>query len=112
MGPFLLKRYSIPILIFPWFVELPAFIFLGIWIIMQFFNATAGQGVDGIAWWAHIGGFVVGSILCLPTFIRLGGLRFWKDSSGHPPHPEAEYTLVKSAIPKVKSRLGKKSPWS
>ena len=56
----------IPIIIIPWFVELPAFIFLGLWFAIQFFNA-AGSGSSGIAWWAHVGGFITGIIL-----IKLG----------------------------------------
>jgi hypothetical protein len=53
----------IPILIIPWFVEIPAFFFLGIWFVMQFINA-AGSHLHGggIAWWAHIGGFAFGII--------------------------------------------------
>ena len=51
----------IPIIIIPWFIELPAFIFLGIWFLLQFFNAAISSGsAGGIAWWAHIGGFVFG----------------------------------------------------
>lgn len=53
----------IPIFIFPLFVEIPAFFFLGIWFFMQLFNAALGGGsMSGIAWWAHIGGFVFGVI--------------------------------------------------
>ncbi|MFH2066810.1 MAG: rhomboid family intramembrane serine protease [Pseudomonadota bacterium] len=53
----------IPIIIIPWFVELPAFIFLGIWILMQMLNAAGSQaGAAGIAWWAHIGGFLFGIV--------------------------------------------------
>ncbi len=53
----------IPVLIFPLFVRIPAFIFLGIWFFLQFINAT-GQGAGaGIAWWAHIGGFLSGMAL-------------------------------------------------
>lgn len=52
----------IPIIIFPLFVEIPAFFFLGFWFIMQFVNA-AGSAAGGIAWWAHVGGFVFGMIL-------------------------------------------------
>jgi membrane associated rhomboid family serine protease len=59
----------IPILIFPWFVELPALVFLGFWFVSQIFSgvlalATAG-GVQagGVAWWAHIGGFIYGLAL-------------------------------------------------
>jgi len=53
----------IPIIFIPWFVEIPAFFFLGFWFVMQFINAAASQGgVGGIAWWAHVGGFVFGII--------------------------------------------------
>jgi len=52
----------IPIIIFPWFVEIPAFFFIGIWFALQLLNAAGSQGAGGIAWWAHIGGFVFGII--------------------------------------------------
>lgn len=52
----------------PYFV-VPAVFFLGLWFILQFFSGTlslmAGSGgVGGIAWWAHIGGFVFGALIC------------------------------------------------
>lgn len=51
----------IPILFLPWFVEIPAALFLGFWILIQFLNATLTSGqVTGVAWWAHVGGFAVG----------------------------------------------------
>jgi hypothetical protein len=50
----------IPIIIFPWFVEIPAFIFLGVWFLIQFVNAAGSSSGSGIAWWAHIGGFIAG----------------------------------------------------
>ncbi|WP_300462422.1 rhomboid family intramembrane serine protease [Desulfobacula sp.] len=53
----------IPIIIIPWFVEIPAFIFLGIWFLIQFLNAAGSSAGSGIAWWAHIGGFVAGLLL-------------------------------------------------
>lgn len=51
----------IPIVFIPIFIEIPAFMFLGLWILFQFVNA-AGSGGAGIAWWAHIGGFIFGII--------------------------------------------------
>jgi membrane associated rhomboid family serine protease len=51
----------IPIIIIPWFVEIPAFFFLGFWFLIQFLSATSGAAGD-IAWWAHIGGFVFGMV--------------------------------------------------
>src|SRR5580700_7221587 len=58
----------IPILFFPFFFELPAVIFLAIWFFIQLFSGTAmlanpGQ-VGGIAFWAHVGGFIAGMLLC------------------------------------------------
>lgn len=53
----------IPIIIIPWFVEIPAFIFLGFWFFIQFFNAAGSGAGAGIAWWAHIGGFIAGFVL-------------------------------------------------
>jgi membrane associated rhomboid family serine protease len=46
-------------------IELPAIAFLGFWFIMQFFSgayalALGAAGRGGVAWWAHIGGFVAG----------------------------------------------------
>jgi membrane associated rhomboid family serine protease len=54
----------IPILIIPFFFEIPAFFFLGMWFFLQFLQAAGSHGaMTGIAWWAHIGGFVFGMIL-------------------------------------------------
>ncbi|MBU4002546.1 MAG: rhomboid family intramembrane serine protease [Proteobacteria bacterium] len=54
----------IPILFIPWFVEIPAYFFLGLWFLLQILNAAGSHGqMAGIAWWAHIGGFIFGMIL-------------------------------------------------
>ncbi|TYT73612.1 rhomboid family intramembrane serine protease [Desulfobotulus mexicanus] len=58
----------IPIFIFPLFIEIPAFIYMGIWFMFQVLNAMGGGG--GVAWWAHIGGFVMGALL-LRFLVRL-----------------------------------------
>ncbi|NWF92117.1 MAG: rhomboid family intramembrane serine protease [Syntrophaceae bacterium] len=53
----------IPIFLFLQFVELPAFIFLGYWFLIQLVSAgLTPSNVGGIAFWAHIGGFVAGFI--------------------------------------------------
>jgi rhomboid family protein len=53
----------IPIFFIPFFIEIPAFFFLGIWFFLQFLNAAGSFGASGgIAWWAHIGGFVLGIV--------------------------------------------------
>jgi membrane associated rhomboid family serine protease len=53
----------IPIFFFFQFVELPAFVFLGYWLLIQLFSAgLTPKNVGGVAWWAHIGGFIAGLI--------------------------------------------------
>jgi rhomboid family protein len=58
----------IPIIIYPWIVEISAFIFLGFWFVMQLYSGfqslsvPAGASMGGIAWWAHVGGFVFGML--------------------------------------------------
>jgi membrane associated rhomboid family serine protease len=60
-----------PIIFIPYFFEIPAYFFLGIWFVLQFINAAASHGdVAGIAWWAHIGGFIFG-IIFLKLFLLL-----------------------------------------
>lgn len=54
----------IPIIIIPWLIEIPAFVFLGLWFLFQFLSAASSPGsASGIAWWAHIGGFIGGMVL-------------------------------------------------
>jgi membrane associated rhomboid family serine protease len=63
----------IPIFIFPWFVRIPALVYLGLWFITQLWSGlismTVADGVSmgGVAWWAHIGGFIVGFFMAIPT---------------------------------------------
>ncbi len=46
--------------------RIPAYIFLGGWIILQFMSLRAPQGEgQAVAWWAHIGGFATGLVLTL-----------------------------------------------
>jgi membrane associated rhomboid family serine protease len=61
----------IPIFFIPYFINIPAYIFLGLWFLLQFINAAGSHGAaGGIAWWAHIGGFVFG-IVFLKLFTAL-----------------------------------------
>jgi membrane associated rhomboid family serine protease len=63
----------IPILFIPYFIEIPAYFFLGMWFVLQFLNAAgSGGAAGGVAWWAHIGGFVFGMLL-LKAFDALPG---------------------------------------
>lgn len=57
----------VPIFILPLLIPIPAFIFLGIWFIGQLYSGTATLMLDndatGIAFWAHIGGFIAGTLI-------------------------------------------------
>lgn len=58
----------VPIFLFFTLVEIPAVLFLFLWFFMQFLNGAiaitlVSQVTGGVAWWAHIGGFVAGFFL-------------------------------------------------
>jgi membrane associated rhomboid family serine protease len=57
----------IPLGFFIRITELPALVVLGLWFVLQLISgagALANQAqAGGVAWWAHIGGFVVGAVI-------------------------------------------------
>lgn len=76
LGAFLVLRPSarivtlFPLVVYWAMAEIPALLFLPVWFGMQFFNgflslqaARGTQEVAGIAWWAHVGGFVFGALI-------------------------------------------------
>jgi hypothetical protein len=66
----------VPIFIFFYFIEVPAFLFLGLYIVLQFLYGLPSLSggpteAQGIAWFAHIGGFFAGFFF----LFLLGGRR-------------------------------------
>jgi membrane associated rhomboid family serine protease len=62
----------VPIIFIFTIIEIPAVIFLGFWFVLQLFSgwlALHGTNAGGVAWWAHIGGFIFG-IVAIPFFVR------------------------------------------
>ncbi len=60
----------IPLFFFFWTIEVPALILLGYWFLIQFFTGFQMQAIQaatrgGVAWWAHVGGFIMGLALAL-----------------------------------------------
>jgi hypothetical protein len=56
----------VPIFFYVEIMVLPAPIFLGLWFVLQFVQGIGSIGAvqtGGVAWWAHIGGFVVGVVV-------------------------------------------------
>jgi membrane associated rhomboid family serine protease len=69
----------VPILFIFTIIEIPAAIFLILWFIAQLYSglfAMQGASASGIAWWAHIGGFVFGVIM-ISFFARRTAYRNW-----------------------------------
>jgi membrane associated rhomboid family serine protease len=54
----------VPVFIIPFLFEIPAIIFLGFWFVSQLWSGVLSlvnpTAYGGIAWWAHIGGFLAG----------------------------------------------------
>ena len=71
--PYARVQTLIPLFIFVQVIEIPAVIVLGFWFLLQFisgaatFATTNAANTGGVAWWAHVGGFLVG-ILLLAVF--------------------------------------------
>jgi membrane associated rhomboid family serine protease len=68
--PWARVRTIIFIFIFFTIVTLPAFILIGLWFLLQFFDGVAAlsnvqQGMGGVAYFAHVGGFVTGLVITL-----------------------------------------------
>lgn len=61
----------VPVFFWPFIVEIPAVFYLGAWFVSQLLSGTmallAPGDFEGVAWWAHVGGFVAGLAL-LPVF--------------------------------------------
>lgn len=57
----------VPLFILPWFVDISAVFYLGFWFFSQLWSGLLSLGAagdfGGIAWWAHIGGFVFGFLI-------------------------------------------------
>ena len=60
----LYPKAKIVALVFYFILPVPAVIFLGFWFIMQWFYGFFDIS-GGVAYWAHIGGFIAGMILAL-----------------------------------------------
>lgn len=71
----------VPIFFFIQIIELPAIFFLIFWFLTQLFSGTlsiaaaGAQQSGGVAWWAHIGGFVVGLLWAVPLRHRSDRVR-------------------------------------
>jgi membrane associated rhomboid family serine protease len=84
----------VPIFFFPFFFELPAVTYLGLWALTQVFSGTLAlaspANVGGIAWWGHVGGFSAGILL---HFL------FVKHADAYRPLSRDEYGIENAWVP-------------
>lgn len=74
----------VPFFFFPYFFEVPALFFIGLWFAGQLINALATSAlappdVGGVAWWAHVGGFIAGIVLVRLFVVRRSVRRIYVD---------------------------------
>jgi len=74
----------VPFFFFYYFMELPAILFLGLWFLIQLFSALGSISMidlGGVAWFAHLGGFITGALLVFPfkkRWVTPGLVRWWR----------------------------------
>jgi len=73
----------VPLIVFWFTVDIPAFFILGYWFVIQFFSGLSslgmrGAGGGGVAWWAHIGGFLLGVVLVRIWPRRRRPIPYWE----------------------------------
>jgi membrane associated rhomboid family serine protease len=74
MGAYIIlyPRARVLTLVVVFFLPIPAFVILGYWFLIQFVEGVSSVGGatnGGVAWWAHIGGFLLGMLI---TVLSLG----------------------------------------
>jgi membrane associated rhomboid family serine protease len=119
LGAYLLLYPKANVYVFIWIViffrivTIPAWILLGLWFAMQLVSGLdRAPGTPGVAFWAHVGGFVSGAILI--TFFRPRGLALLQPPRSHvftavPPSAfGGRRTPRRGSVPPVGSPYGRK----
>ncbi len=67
----------LPIFVLIYFVEIPAIVYLLVWFVAQLYAGLSQnpEVAGGVAWWAHVGGFLVGMLLGPMLARRASGRR-------------------------------------
>jgi membrane associated rhomboid family serine protease len=81
------RVYTLVFFFFITFLELPAVLVLAAWFLLQLLNGVGGLGTDvngGVAYWAHVGGFVFGVVATLVFFRGRG----WRRRRAMAPRPD------------------------
>ncbi|MCC7320369.1 MAG: rhomboid family intramembrane serine protease [Rubellimicrobium sp.] len=125
MGGYLLlyPRARVDVLIFLVFIirilPFPAWTILWVWFAFQVVGALASDAASGgIAYWAHVGGFLAGIALMVPAWFLRGGPALWARSGGRPSHAPARWGAIRStSFPEIRRTLTRRAgpprrgPW-
>jgi membrane associated rhomboid family serine protease len=96
LGAYMVLHPSAPIMVLlpiGLFIELPAWLVTGLWFAIQLYSGVGSLGASsGVAFFAHIGGFIVGLLLIRPLLVgrerapreRWSG---WRPPPGARPQP-------------------------
>ena len=123
LGAYLLLYPNANVHVFVWIViffrivNVPAWILLGLWFALQLVSGLArGPGTPGVAFWAHVGGFVSGVILIM--LLRPSGVALLQPPRSRvfataPPSAYAiRRTLHRGSVPSAGRRHRRApSPW-
>ncbi|MEM9426675.1 MAG: rhomboid family intramembrane serine protease [Pseudomonadota bacterium] len=86
-------------------IPVPAWLVLSGWFGLQLVQGSmTPTDMGGVAYWAHAGGFAAGLLMTVPLWQRRGGPAFWRRTDGQPPHPEAQYRMVRTSVPSVRRK--------
>ena len=84
-------------------IKVPAFIVLGFWIVSQFFSgAIADTSSGGVAYFAHIGGFIAG--MCLIAFFKHSSVKMFQEGHSYAFETQEFRELMDYGIPKDKTK--------
>jgi membrane associated rhomboid family serine protease len=75
----------VPILFLPLFFEVHAVVFIGLWFVLQVLQGTISllsPSEGGVAWWAHIGGFLTGLLIGPMLHRSERGYRIYQPDEG------------------------------
>lgn len=74
-------------------VAVPAWALLSLWFAVQVWGGLTTSASGSVAFWAHVGGFLTGVILCVRPWRLRGAAVFWSRFHGLPPHPQAHFAI-------------------
>jgi len=106
------------IIIFFWIVTVPAWVLLGVWFAMQLLSGLSSGARDpGVAFWAHVGGFVSGVVLMLllrpRSVLLLHAPKTPVFASAPPSALSGRRTFHQGSVPSAGRRYqGPPSPWN